>query len=182
MWQKRWPESCYAGSTTTAGNLVFVGRNGGALQAYDARTASCSGASRPAPARTRPPTVFEHDGKEYLAFLAGGNSLAAPPHGDNLWLFSLDGHDGPAQAPGAGSGVEHAGEAPETSRRPASGGDATQATAVFADNCSGCHGVNGQGGNGGPDLTLDPGREAARDASSSRSRTAAAACRRSRAS
>ena len=37
------------------------------------------------------PTVFEHDGKEYVAFYAGGNALAASPHGDNLWLFSLDG-------------------------------------------------------------------------------------------
>jgi len=25
VWQKRWPESCYAGSTTTKGNLVFIG-------------------------------------------------------------------------------------------------------------------------------------------------------------
>src|SRR4051794_10536756 len=36
-WQKRWPESCYAGSTTTKGNLVFIGRNDGRLIAFDAR-------------------------------------------------------------------------------------------------------------------------------------------------
>ena len=37
------------------------------------------------------PTIFEHNGKEYVAFYAGGNALAGSPHGDNLWLFSLDG-------------------------------------------------------------------------------------------
>jgi glucose dehydrogenase len=29
VWQKRWPESCYSGTVSTAGGLVFVGRNGG---------------------------------------------------------------------------------------------------------------------------------------------------------
>ena len=37
-WQKRWPESCYSGSTTTGGGLVFVGRNSGHLEAYDAES------------------------------------------------------------------------------------------------------------------------------------------------
>ena len=36
-------------------------------------------------------TIFEQDGTQYVAFVAGGNALAATPHGDNLWLFSLDG-------------------------------------------------------------------------------------------
>src|SRR5215213_2353251 len=91
-WQKRWPESCYAGSVTTGGNLVFVGRNGGEVQAYNAETGegplwsfqTGAGANTTA-------TVFEYDGTQHLAFLAGGNALAATPHGDNLWLFSLDG-------------------------------------------------------------------------------------------
>jgi len=26
VWQKKWPEACYAGSATTAGNIVFIGR------------------------------------------------------------------------------------------------------------------------------------------------------------
>ena len=36
VWQKTFPEPCYSGTATTAGNLVFVGRNGGELQAYNA--------------------------------------------------------------------------------------------------------------------------------------------------
>ncbi len=92
VWEKRWPESCYSGSVTTGGNLVFVGRNGGQLEAYDAETGegplwsfqTGAGANTTA-------TVFEQDGTQYLAFLAGGNALAATQHGDNLWLFSLEG-------------------------------------------------------------------------------------------
>ena len=38
-WQVKWPNSsCYSGVATTAGNLVFVGRNEGYLEAYHART------------------------------------------------------------------------------------------------------------------------------------------------
>lgn len=51
VWQKEWPESCYSGSVSTAGGLVFVGRNGGGLEATTRRTGSASGASRRA--RTR---------------------------------------------------------------------------------------------------------------------------------
>jgi mono/diheme cytochrome c family protein len=100
------------------------------------------------------PTVFKHDGKEYVAFYAGGNALAASAHGDNLWLFSLDGTLGPAKAPGAGSGVQHAGENEPTATTPSSGaGSAAAGKPIFAENCSTCHGPTGEGGNGGPDLT-----------------------------
>src|SRR6478752_2636619 len=36
-WQKRFPDPCYSGTSTTGGNLVFVGRNSGELEAYDAQ-------------------------------------------------------------------------------------------------------------------------------------------------
>jgi len=149
-WQKRWPESCYSGSVTTAGGLVFVGRNGGDLQAYDAESGNQLWSFQTGAGANNTATVFEQNGKEYLAFYAGGNSLAATAHGDNLWLFSLDGKLGPAKAAGAGEGAGHAGETPaETSTK----GDANAGKTVFTDNCSGCHGLSGTGGNGGPDLS-----------------------------
>src|SRR6185369_10706783 len=89
------------------------------------------------------PTIFERDGKQYVAFYAGGNSLAASAHGDILWLFSLDGTMGPVLAPGAGAGVGHAGEAPTTPTN-AGRGDAAAGEAVFADDCSVCHGADGR--------------------------------------
>ena len=116
-WQKRWKESCYAGSITTGGGLVFVGRNGGALQAYDAENGKLLWSFQTGAGANTTATAFEQDGKEYLAFLSGGNSLAGTAHGDSLWLFSLDGTMGPAKAPGAGSGVEHAGRGARASPR-----------------------------------------------------------------
>ena len=177
-WQKRWPtESCYSGSVTTGGGLVFVGRNGGDLEAYDAETGegplwsfqTGAGANSTA-------TVFEQDGTQYLAFLAGGNALAATKHGDNLWLFSLDGTMDEVAAGGEGEGTGHAGETPS---EPTSGADATAGKAVWADNCSGCHGLAGTGGNGGPSLANNP-MQPIRPRCGSRSRTAAAACLPSR--
>ena len=154
-WQKRWPESCYSGSTATAGGLVFVGRNNGELQAYDAESGdgplwsfqTGAGANSTV-------TSFEQDGTQYLAFLAGGNALAATTHGDNLWLFSLDGTLAEVAAGAQGEGVGHAGESPT---EPTNGkGDAAAGKAVWSDNCAGCHGLAGTGGNGGPSLADNP--------------------------
>jgi quinohemoprotein ethanol dehydrogenase len=151
-WEKRWPESCYSGTVTTKGGLVFVGRNNGELQAYDAESGEGPlwSFQTGAGANTTP-TIFEWQGTQYLAFAAGGNALAASPHGDNLWLFSLDGTMGPAATAGQGEGEGHAGEAPaepNTSEE----GDAEAGQEVFEQNCSGCHGLDGTGGNGGPTL------------------------------
>ena len=152
-WQKRWPESCYSGSVTTGGGLVFVGRNNGDLQAYDAKSGdgplwsfqTGAGANSTV-------TSFEQDGTQYLAFLAGGNALAATTHGDNLWLFSLDGTMDEVAAGGPGEGTGHAGETPTEPTT----GDAAAGKAVWSDNCAGCHGLAGTGGNGGPNLADNP--------------------------
>jgi alcohol dehydrogenase (cytochrome c) len=159
VWQKRWPEeSCYAGSTTTKGNIVFIGRSGGDLQAYNATTGNLLWSFQTGAGANNAPSVFERNGTEYVVFYAGGNALAASHHGDNLWLFSLDGTLGPAPAPGAGSGVAHAGEAEPAAGAGAAGGagSATAGQTIFASNCSTCHGTLGTGGNGGPNLKSIP--------------------------
>ena len=115
----------------------------------------CS-ASQPRAGANDTVSVFEQDGKQYVAFLSAGNSLIASPHGDSLWLFSLDGTMGPAQAPGAGSGTEHAGQGGGNQGGGQTTADAAAGKTVFSDNCAGCHGVDGTGGNGGPDLTAIP--------------------------
>lgn len=161
VWEKRWPESCYSGSVTTGGNLVFVGRNGGQLEAYDAETGegplwsfqTGAGANTTA-------TVFEQGGTQYLAFLAGGNALAATKHGDNLWLFSLDGTLDEVPAAGEGEGTGHAGQSPSEPTNEEDG-SAAAGEAVWGDNCAGCHGLDGTGANGGPNLV---GNEQALDA------------------
>ena len=110
--------------------------------------------------------------------------LMASPHGDSLWLFSLDGTMGPAsQAPGTpATGTEHAGHravaVAVASRRQA---DAAAGKTVFSDNCAGCHGVerHGRERRAGPDHDpVGQGRPAAVDEAGRR--TAAAGCRPSR--
>ena len=155
-WQKVWPDACYSGTVTTKGNLVFVGRNNGDLQAYDATNGDQLWSFQTGAGANDTVSVFEQDGKQYVAFLSAGNSLIASPHGDSLWLFSLDGTMGPAQAPGAGSGTEHAGQGGGKQGGGQTTADAAAGKTVFSDNCAGCHGVDGTGGNGGPDLTAIP--------------------------
>jgi alcohol dehydrogenase (cytochrome c) len=149
-WQKTWPDACYSGTVATAGNVVFVGRNSGELQAYDATNGNMLWSFQTGAGANDTVSTFEQDGTQYVAFLSAGNSLVASAHGDSLWLFSLDGTLGPAPAPGAGTGTEHAGEGGTTT------GDAAAGKTVFSDNCAGCHGALGTGGNGGPDLTAIP--------------------------
>jgi mono/diheme cytochrome c family protein len=58
----------------------------------------------------------------------------------------------------AESGVDGAGEEieGEAAGSETEGGDASQGTVVFSENCSTCHGATGEGGNGGPDLLTMP--------------------------
>jgi alcohol dehydrogenase (cytochrome c) len=164
VWQKQWSDACYSGTVTTAGNLVFVGRNRGELEAYNAKTGSLLWHFQTGAGANSTVSSFAHRGKQYIALLAGGNALNGSPHGDNLWLFSLDGTLGPVQEAGTGTAIQHAGEsratrttaAPRAQTTPAAAGDATAGRSVFADNCSVCHGDRGTGGNGGPDLTTMP--------------------------
>ena len=152
VWQKEFPEACYAGTSTTKGNLVFLGRNNGELEAYDARNGERLWNFQTGAGANNTATIFEHEGKQYVAFLAQGNSLQATPHGDELWLFGLNGSLGPAEAPGTGAGTEHGGESEGEQAGPEQG-DPDAGKTVFSANCSGCHGANGTGGNGGPDLS-----------------------------
>lgn len=153
-WRVRWKDACYSGTVTTKGGLVFVGRNHGELEAYDARTGDRRWSFQTGAGANAPATVFAHEGKEYVAFYAGGNGLAATAHGDNLWLFGLDGDMGPVEAGTGGQGVQHAGE--DEHESDSAEPDPENGKQLFADNCSTCHGATGTGGNGGPDLTSIP--------------------------
>jgi alcohol dehydrogenase (cytochrome c) len=185
-WQNKFPESCYSGAVTTAGGLVFVGHNNGDLIAYDVQTGEELWSFQTGAGANTTVTVFEDEGEEKIAIYAGGNSLAATSHGENFWVFSLNGTKGPeAGTEKEAEGTEHAGEESaeeaeggeetgeaeenkgneETEVEPTEGGEEAAAGAapsaeagkeVFAEQCSVCHGADGLGGNGGPDLTTMP--------------------------
>jgi quinohemoprotein ethanol dehydrogenase len=179
-WTRKFPgEACYSGTTTTAGNLVFSGRNNGELVAYDAESGEELWSFQTGAGANSTPAIFEWEGKEYVAFYAGGNSLAASPHGDDFWLFSLEGELESVEKGEEAEQGQHAGEetpeaeveesegSPEEAAPKGGGaggntekesatGNAGAGKSVFAENCSICHGADGHGGNGGPDLTTQP--------------------------
>jgi mono/diheme cytochrome c family protein len=176
-WQDKFPESPYSGAVTTAGGLVFVGQNNGELQAFDAENGEKLWSFQTGAGANTTVTPFEDEGEEKIAIYAGGNSLAATPHGENFWVFSLNGTLGPEKGTEEkGEGTEHAGEEEskkenegetptEEQRKEAEGGEEAAAAGapnaeagkeIFAENCSVCHGATGHGGNGGPDLRTMP--------------------------
>jgi quinohemoprotein ethanol dehydrogenase len=172
-WQDQFGESCYSGAVSTAGGLVFVGQNNGELQAFDVETGKKVWSFQTGAGANTTVTVFENQGEEKIAFYAGGNSLAATSHGENFWVFSLNGtmtaeegeeneaegttHAGESGGAEEGAGGEaESGEEAEGGEETASAPNAEAGDEVFAENCSTCHGATGKGGNGGPDLTTMP--------------------------
>jgi quinohemoprotein ethanol dehydrogenase len=160
-WQNEFKgESCYSGAVTTAGGLLFVGKNDGNLVAFDAKTGKELWHWQTGAAANATVTPFEDEGEEKIAFYAGGNSLAATAHGENFWVFSLKGTMEEAKGLEAEEeGTVHAGETAQAEGEGGKAGGAPDAAAgkeVFAENCSVCHGGDGHGGNGGPDLTTLP--------------------------
>ncbi|MBS1882636.1 MAG: PQQ-binding-like beta-propeller repeat protein [Actinobacteria bacterium] len=180
-WQDEFPESCYSGAVTTAGGLVFLGQNDGNLVAYDSETGEELWHFQTGAGANTTVTPFEDEGVEKIAIYAGGNSLAATSHGENFWVFSLNGtlseakgeekeaegtqHAGEESAEEKGEAGEEAGgaekegaEGGEEKAEAGAGGapNAEAGSEVFAENCSVCHGATGHGGNGGPDLRTMP--------------------------
>ena len=113
-WQNKQPQSCYSGTVTTAGGLLFVGQNDGNLVAYDAETGKELWHWQTGAGANTTVTAFEDEGEEKIAIYAGGNSLAATSHGENFWVFSLSGTLEEAKGLEAEEeGTEHAGEETE---------------------------------------------------------------------
>lgn len=91
VWQQQWPEPCYSGSVTTAGGLVFVGRNDGRLTALDTRDGTLLWEFQTGAGMNAPASVFEHAGRQYIVAYSAGNLFAGSVRGDSVWLFGLDG-------------------------------------------------------------------------------------------
>jgi quinohemoprotein ethanol dehydrogenase len=83
VWQQHWPEPCYSGSTTTAGGLVFVGRNDGRLTALDSSDGQRLWEFQTGAGMNAPVTIFEHRGRlgrqSFRRFRARRQRLAVRP-------------------------------------------------------------------------------------------------------
>ncbi|MGD8324433.1 MAG: c-type cytochrome, partial [Gammaproteobacteria bacterium] len=142
VWQQHWPDRCFSGSVATAGGLVFVGRSDGRLTALDSATGALLWEFQTGAGMNAPASVFEHEGRQYVAALSAGN-VSGGARGDSVWLFSLDG----ALEEVAPAGMQL------TQASPAEAGlasDPDAGLATYNDSCVFCHGADGTGGHGGP--------------------------------
>jgi glucose dehydrogenase/plastocyanin len=100
-WQKDVPYRVGSGggSTTAAGGLVLHGDPGGAIHARDARTGEVLWQFQTGFGAEAPPMVYEVDGQQYIAVVAGGNQGVGSANGDAVWAFALNGKLNPAAAP-----------------------------------------------------------------------------------
>src|SRR5262245_28982722 len=89
VWQQRWKDLCYSGSVTSAGGLVFVGRNDGRLTALDSSNGKRLWEFQTGAGVNAPAAVFQYEGDEYVVAYSSGNLFANSPRGDSVWLFSL---------------------------------------------------------------------------------------------
>jgi len=91
VWQQHWADTCYSGSTTTGGGLVFVGRSDGRLTALDSSNGVRLWEFQTGAGMNSTVSSFEHEGKQYIVAFSAGNLFAGSIKGDSLWLFALDG-------------------------------------------------------------------------------------------
>lgn len=152
VWRQRWKDSCYSGSTATAGDLVFTGRNDGRFVALDSRNGDALWEYQTGAGVNATASVFEHEGRQHVVVYSAGNLFAGTPPGDSVWLFSLDGTMGPADPPGSEKPTRN--DRAEVKEISLEGADLTAGAKVYKTFCEACHGENGKGGHGGgPDIT-----------------------------
>lgn len=147
VWRQHWADRCLSGSVTTAGGVVFVGRNDGRLTALDSATGTLLWEFQTGSGMNSPATVFEHRGRQYVAAFAGGH-VRGGARGDSVWLFSL-----------GGTLEEVAPAAQQRLSETSSGGPAEisldAGRTVYTNSCVFCHGADGTGGHGAPAFGAD---------------------------
>ncbi len=101
VWQKRmkWPCGSGSGLLSTASGLLFHGESDGHVIAYDIRNGDVLWKFQTGAGADAPVITYEIGGEQYVAILAGGNSLLLSASGDNLWAFKLGGSVPQASAP-----------------------------------------------------------------------------------
>ncbi len=161
VWQQRWPEICYSGSTATAGGLVFVGRNDGRLTALDSSNGEKKWEFQTGAGMNATASVFEHNGKQYVAAYSAGNLFARSAKGDSLWLFALDGTMDEVEPAGGAAPTIAAANAGSHEAVAGLAPDLELGAQVYRTTCQLCHGATGQGNNGGIELTGEYTAEAA---------------------
>ena len=151
VWRQQWHESCFSGSTVTAGGLVFVGHSTGQFTALDKSTGARLWQFQTDAGVNSTATTFTYRGEQRVAVFSGGTLFGGGKKGDSVWLFSLKGsmESIPVQAPRSYFDPP---EADATKRMPPGAPDLANGKRVFRSYCVACHGDNGLGSHGGAPL------------------------------
>jgi len=148
VWQYRWQDSCYSGLLSTAGDLLFVGRSDGRLTALDIETGQQLWEFQTGAGMNAPTMSFEHEGRQYIAGLSGGNLFArGSAKGDSLWLFALHGQMNET-TPGDTPLLQTDSTTPPTVAAVLAEGnpDYANGESLYRISCQVCHGEDGLGG------------------------------------
>ena len=92
-WQQKLPYRMggNGGGLVTAGGLLLRGSPDGNIVAQDAKTGEVLWQFQTGFGADAPPMTYEVDGQQYIAIVAGGNSVHGSAFGDAVWTFALDG-------------------------------------------------------------------------------------------
>ena len=78
------------GPAVTKGGLIFIGATMDAkARAYDLNTGKVLWSDQMQAPVVANPAVYEYKGKEYVAFVSGGNSILKPTVGDQVAVYAL---------------------------------------------------------------------------------------------
>ena len=153
-WRQQWLDRCWSSSTATAGGLVFLGRNDGRLTALDSSTGLKLWEFQLDGGVHASPTIFEHDGEQYLAVYAGGTIFAGSKRSDGVWLLSLSGEIESLPPGSADTAPPPSVEDVTDVAIPERVADLDHGRELYLQTCVPCHGANGEGGDtGGAPLT-----------------------------
>ena len=85
-----WGSPTIGGPAVTAGNLVFIGASMDAkLRAYSLDSGEELWEDQAEAPAVANPAVYEYEGREYVAFVAGGNSILKDQVGDQVVVYAL---------------------------------------------------------------------------------------------
>ncbi|MDO5620359.1 MAG: PQQ-binding-like beta-propeller repeat protein, partial [Paracoccus sp. (in: a-proteobacteria)] len=87
---KSWGSPTIGGPVATAGGVLFIGATMDAMvRAIDMKTGNELWSDIVAAPAVAIPAVYTHKGRQYVAFVAGGNSILKPQVGDQVAVYAL---------------------------------------------------------------------------------------------
>ena len=87
---EKWGSPTIGGPAVTAGGVVFIGASMDAkLRAYSLETGEQLWSDQAQAPAVANPSVYEYQGRQYVAFVAGGNTILKDQVGDQVVVYAL---------------------------------------------------------------------------------------------